>query len=112
MVNKVILIGNIGKEPEIRTLNNEGVKTAAFPLATSEKYRDKNGELQEQTEWHNIVAWRGTAETIEKLQLRKGATLYVEGSLHTRNWTDQAGVKRYTTEVVVDTFRLLDKKEA
>lgn len=114
MVNKVILIGNLGKDAEVRTLNmnNEAVKTASFPLATSEKYRDRNGNLQENTEWHNIVAWRGNAEAVEKLGLKKGAMLYIEGSLHTRKYTDQNGNDRYTTEVVVDTFRILDKKEA
>lgn len=112
-MNKVILIGNLGKDAEIRTLNqnNESVKVATFPMATSEKYRGKDGSLQENTEWHNIVAWRGVAERIEKLALKKGACIAVEGSLHTRKWSDQAGVERYTTEVVIDNFELLDKKE-
>lgn len=114
MINKVILLGNTGKDAVVRTnnMNGESVKVASFPLATSEKYRDKSGNLQEKTEWHNIVAWRGNAEVVEKLQLKKGATIYVEGSLHTRKWTDEAGVERYTTEVVVDTLRLLDKKDS
>lgn len=114
MVNKVILVGNTGKAADIRTINqnNESVKVATLSLATSEKYRDRNGEQKENTEWHNIVAWRGNAEAIEKLGLKPGTLLYVEGSLHTRKWQDQSGMDRYTTEVIVDNFRVLSKKEA
>ena len=114
-LNKVMLIGNVGKDPDVRYLesnpSNPGAnaKVASFPLATSERYRDRNGELRENTEWHNIVVWRGNADVVEKY-VRKGTQLYVEGRLRTRQWTDQTGNKRYTTEVVVDTLQLLGKR--
>jgi len=109
-VNKVILIGNLGKDPDVRHL--EGNTTvASFPLATSESYKDKNGTKVEQTEWHNIVVWRGLADVAEKY-LKKGATIYVEGKLRTRSWTSKEGEKRYTTEVIADTFTMLGKKES
>ncbi|MGB3947323.1 MAG: single-stranded DNA-binding protein [Bacteroidia bacterium] len=108
-VNKVILVGNLGKDPEVRHLEG-GAAVANFPLATSESYKDKNGQRVEQTEWHNIVVWRGLAEVAEKY-LKKGMTIYIEGKLRTRSWDDKEGHKRYTTEVVGDTFTILSKRE-
>ena len=108
-VNKVILVGNLGKDPEIRHLEG-GAAVANFTLATTEVYKDKTGTRQEQTEWHNIVVWRGLAEVAEKY-LKKGMTIYVEGKLKTRSWDDKEGHKRYTTEIVGDTFTILSKKE-
>ena len=109
-VNKVILVGNLGKDPEIRHLEG-GAAVANFTLATSESYKDKTGARQESTEWHNIVVWRGLAEVAEKY-LKKGMTIYVEGKLRTRSWDDKDGHKRYTTEIVGDTFTILSKKES
>ena len=114
-LNKVMLIGNVGKDPEIRYLDgnnpNQGAtKVAQFTLATTERYRDRNGELRENTEWHNIVAWRNSADVAEKF-IRRGTQLYIEGKLRTRSWTDQSGNKRYTTEVAVDNLQLLGKRE-
>ena len=105
-LNKVMLIGNIGKDPEIRA-NPAGRKRVSFSLATSRRYRDNNGETKEQTDWHNIVGWGKIADIIEQLGVRKGMSLYVEGSLTNRSWTDQNGQKRYATEVNMDTFQLL-----
>jgi single-strand DNA-binding protein len=108
-VNKVILVGNLGKDPEVRHLEG-GASVANFPLATTEIFKDKAGNRQEQTEWHNIVVWRGLADVAEKF-LKKGMTIYIEGKLRTRSWDDKEGNKRYTTEVVGDTFTILSKKE-
>lgn len=108
-VNKVILVGNLGKDPEIRHLEG-GVSNAKFPIATTEVYKDKTGNRQEQTEWHNIVVWRGLADIAEKY-LRKGMTIYLEGKLRTRSYDDKEGHKRYITEIVADTFTILSKKE-
>ena len=115
-LNKVMLIGNVGKDPEVRYLNNgspqdgNNAKVARFPLATTERYRDRtSGEIKETTEWHNIVAWRNSAEVAEKY-IRKGTQLFVEGRIRTNQWTDQSGNKRYTTEIVVDNLQLLGKK--
>lgn len=108
-VNKVILVGNLGKDPEVRHLEG-GVAVASFSIATTEVYKDKTGTRQEQTEWHNIVVWRGLAEVAEKY-LKKGMTIYIEGKLRTRSWDDKEGHKRYSTEVVGDTFTILSKKE-
>ncbi len=106
-VNKVILIGNLGADPEIRHLQN-GVSVANFRIATSETYKDKNtGEKREQTEWHSIVAWRGLAEITEKY-LKKGSKVYVEGKLRTRKW-EKDGIDRYTTEIMADEMTLLDR---
>jgi single-strand DNA-binding protein len=107
-VNKVILVGNLGKDPEVRHLEN-GAAVANFSIATSESYKDKNGERQTQTEWHNIVLWRGLAEIAEKY-LRKGNQVYIEGKLRTRSWEDKDGVTRYTTEVVGDQMTMLGSK--
>ena len=108
-VNKVILVGNLGKDPEVRHLEG-GAAVANFTLATTEIYKDKTGARQEQTEWHNIVVWRGLAEIAEKF-LKKGMTIYIEGKLRSRSWDDKEGNKRYTTEIVGDTFTILSKKE-
>ena len=106
-LNKVMLIGNLGKDPEIRVNQASGKKVVSFSLATSRRYRDNNGEQKEDTQWHNIVGWGKVADVIEQLQVRKGTTLYVEGRLTNRSWTDQQGAKRYVTEVLLDTFQLL-----
>lgn len=106
-LNKVQLIGNIGKDPEIRVSSQTGKKAVSFSLATSRRYRDNNGEQKEDTQWHNIVGWGKVAEVFEQLGVRKGTSLYVEGRLTNRSWTDQNGQKRYTTEVALDTFQLL-----
>ena len=108
-VNKVILVGNLGKDPEIRHLEG-GASVAKFPVATTESYKDKTGNKVEQTEWHNIVVWRGLADVAEKY-LKKGMTVYIEGKLRTRSW-DKEGQKHYTTEIVGDTFTILSKKES
>lgn len=105
-VNKVILIGNLGKDPEIRRLEN-GTAIASFPLATSESYTDKaTGTRRDITDWHNIVLWRNLAEIAEKY-VRKGAKIYVEGKLKTRSWTDANGQQRYVTEVIGEELTLL-----
>lgn len=108
-VNKVILVGHLGKDPEVRHLEN-GVNVASFSLATTETITNKNGERQDLTEWHNIVVWRGLADVAEKY-LKKGKQIYVEGKIRTRSWDDKEGVKRYTTEIVADSFTMLGKKE-
>ena len=110
-LNKVMLIGNVGRDPEVRYLdgNSPNAKVATFTLATTERYRDRNGELRENTEWHNIVAWRSTADVVEKF-VKKGTQLYIEGRLRTRSWDDQSGNKKYTTEVIADNLQLLGKK--
>jgi single-strand DNA-binding protein len=109
MVNRVILIGNLGKDPEVRRLDN-GAVVAKFTLATNESYRDKEGEWQTQTEWHDIIAWRQLAERAEN-SLKKGVTVYVEGKLTHRTWQDQEGNPRRTTEVVANYFRILGKRD-
>jgi len=108
-VNKVILIGNLGKDPEIRTLEN-GTKLARFSIATSESYPDKvTGERKEITDWHNIVIWRGLADVVEKY-VRKGMKVYIEGKLKTRSWQDEAGATKYATEVVADNMTMLTSR--
>lgn len=104
-VNKVILIGNLGKDPEVRHLEG-GVAVARFPIATSETFKDKSGQKQERTEWHNIVLWRGLAEVAEKY-LRKGQSVYVEGKIRSNNYQDKEGVQRYSTEIVADNLTML-----
>jgi single-strand DNA-binding protein len=99
-INKVILVGNLGKDPNKRVLDS-GVTVVNFPLATTESYKDKNGKTTDKTEWHNIVMWRGLAETAFR-HLRKGSTVYLEGKLTTRTWEGQDGKKNYKTEVEVD----------
>ena len=108
-VNKAILVGNVGKDPEIRHLEG-GLSVARFTLATSETYKNKSGELVTNTEWHNIVAWRQLADLADRY-IKKGRQLYVEGKITTRQWDDKDGVKRYTTEIVADNIRLLGKRE-
>jgi len=109
-VNKVILLGNLGKDPEIRHLEN-GTPVASFSIATSETYKDKtSGERIEKTEWHNVVLWRGLAEVAEKY-LHKGDQVYIEGKLRTRSW-EKDGVTRYTTEIVVDNMNMLSKRSS
>ncbi|MCK3682925.1 single-stranded DNA-binding protein [Maribellus sp. YY47] len=104
-VNKVILVGNVGKDPEVRHLDN-GVAVANFPLATSETYTAKNGEKVTTTEWHNIVLWRGLADVAEKY-VTKGRQLYIEGRIRTRSYDDKDGNKRYTTEIYGDVMQML-----
>ncbi|WP_210461994.1 MULTISPECIES: single-stranded DNA-binding protein [Rufibacter] len=104
-INKVILIGNLGKDPEVRHLEG-GVAVARFPLATSETFKDKNGDRQERTEWHNIVVWRGLAEVAEKY-LKKGQSVYIEGRIRTNSYQDKDGVQRYSTEIVADNMTML-----
>lgn len=105
MVNRVILIGNLGRDPEIRRLES-GAVVAKFSLATNENYRDKSGEWQSQTEWHDIVMWRSLAERAEA-QLKKGSQIYLEGKLTHRSWQDKDGNNRRTTEVVASYFRMV-----
>lgn len=107
MINKVTLIGNIGKDPEVRTFEN-GSKVARFSLATNENYQDKAGEWQTITEWHNVVCWRGLADRAER-QLKKGNLVYVEGKISYRKWQDTEGKDRYSTDIVAATFRSLEK---
>ena len=111
MINKVILIGNVGQDPEIRYTGdaNNGAKVATIRLATTERYRDRNGNPQEHTEWHNVVVWRNQADVVEKY-VKKGTQLYIEGRIRTRSWDDQNGNKRYVTEIVADTLQLLGRK--
>lgn len=109
-INKVILVGHLGKDPEIRTFEN-GSKVAHFTLATTEYRKDKDGNRVEMTEWHNIVMWRNLAELAEKY-LRKGRQIYVEGRLRTRTWDDANGVRHYFTEVDANTFLFLSPKES
>jgi len=107
-VNKAIIIGNLGADPEVRHLNS-GATVANIRIATSETYKDRQtGERREQTEWHNVVLWRGLAEITEKY-LKKGSKVYVEGKLRTRSWEDQSGQKRYTTEIHADNMTMLDR---
>ncbi len=108
MINKVILVGNVGADPDIRYLEG-GVAVANLSLATSESYKNKNGEKVTQTEWHNIVLWRGLAEVAEKY-VKKGMQLYIEGRIRTRSWEDKEGSKRYTTEIFADNMQMLSRK--
>lgn len=106
-INKVILVGHLGKDPEVRHLEGN-VSVASFPLATSETY-NKDGRKIEQTEWHNIVMWRGLADVASKY-LQKGKLVYIEGKLRTRSFEDKEGHKKYTTEVVAENFTMLGRK--
>lgn len=107
-INKVILIGNLGRDPEVMTFDN-GVKKASFSLATTESYKNKEGSRVEQTEWHNIVLWRGLAEVAEKF-LQKGSQIYLEGRIRTRSY-EQDGVKKYVTEIFGDNMTMLGRRE-
>src|SRR5438067_13782132 len=106
-INKVILVGHLGKDPEVRHLEG-GVAVASFPLATSETF-NKDGRKVEQTEWHNIVMWRGLADVAAKF-LQKGKLVYIEGKLRTRSFEDKEGIKKYTTEIVAENFTMLGRK--
>ncbi len=109
MINKVILVGRLGKDPEIRSVPS-GTTVAKFSIATDEKFTDKNGEKQERTEWHNIVAWSKLAEICGQY-LRKGKLVYIEGSLRTDSWDDkETGQKKYKTEIIASTMKMLDRK--
>ncbi|MBN1925205.1 MAG: single-stranded DNA-binding protein [Prolixibacteraceae bacterium] len=108
-VNKVILVGNVGKDAEVRHIDS-GVAVATFPLATSETYTAKSGEKVTNTEWHNVVAWRGLAEFAGKY-ITKGKQLFIEGRIRTRSYDDKDGVKRYTTEILADSIQMLGRKE-
>lgn len=109
MINKVILIGNLGRDPEVRRLEN-GAVVAKFSVATNENWRDKNGEWQKSTEWHEVVAWRHLAERAER-DLKKGKQVFVEGKLTHRKYQDKEGNDKYITEVVASTLRLLERRE-
>lgn len=108
-VNKVILVGNLGRDPEMRKLEG-GVSRVNFSLATTEYYKDKEGRRIEQTEWHNIVLWRSVAENAERL-LKKGNTIYLEGKLQTRKWQDKEGQQRSITEIVGESFQLIKRND-
>ncbi len=109
MVNKVILVGNVGKDPEVKKLDG-GMTVAKFSLATSEKYTNRQGDKVESTEWHNIVVWNRLAEIVEQY-VSKGSRLYLEGKLKTRSWDGQDGTKRYTTEVFVNNMQMLSTRQ-
>lgn len=109
MINRVILVGNLGADPEVRHLES-GIAVARLRLATTESYKDKSGQWQDRTEWHDIVAWRSLAERAETT-LKKGMTIYVEGKLTHRSWEDKDGNPRRTTEVVADYFRILNRRD-
>ena len=113
-VNKVILVGNLGADPEARSLNNGG-EVVNIRVATSEQWKDRDGNRQERTEWHNVVIFNENLGRVAKNYLRKGSKVYLEGQLQTRKWTDQSGNDRYTTEIVLQRFRgelvLLDSRE-
>lgn len=114
-VNKVILVGNLGDDPEVRSLNNGG-EVVNLRLATSESWKDKDGNRQERTEWHRVVIFNDNLAKVAKSYLKKGSKVYLEGQLQTRKWTDQSGADRYSTEIVLQRFRgelvLLDAKGA
>jgi single-strand DNA-binding protein len=110
MINKVILIGNLGADPEIRYTQN-GTPVVNFRIATTERWKDQSGQQQEQTEWHNIVAWRRLAEICGEY-LSKGSRVYIEGKLQTRKWQDQNGNDRYTTEIVANEMKMLTPRGA
>jgi single-strand DNA-binding protein len=108
-INKVILIGNVGKDPAIRYFD-KGVAKASFPLATSETYTNQQGETITSTEWHNIVLWRALAEVAEKI-VKKGSQVYIVGKIKTRSYVDKDGINKYITEILADTLLLLEKKQ-
>lgn len=109
-INKVILVGNVGKDPVVRYFD-KGVAKASFPLATSETYTNQQGETITSTEWHNIVLWRALAEVAEKT-IKKGAQVYIVGKIKTRSYVDKDGVNKYITEILADTLLTLEKKQA
>jgi single-strand DNA-binding protein len=108
-VNRVTLIGNLGKDPELQHLEGN-IAVAKFPLATTETFKDKNGQTTSQTEWHTVVLWRGLAELAQKY-LHKGSLVYIEGRLRTRNWEDKDKNRRFSTEIVGDNLIMLDKRK-
>ncbi len=110
MLNRVTLIGNLGRDPEVRRLEN-GTPVAKFPIATNENYKDANGEWQALTEWHDVVLWRNNAELAEKY-FKKGTMVFVEGKITHRKYTDKTGIERYTTEIVANTCRAFEKRES
>jgi single-strand DNA-binding protein len=107
-VNKVILVGHVGQDPEVRYLDNN-TPVCTIRMATSDVYKNKSGERVTNTEWHNVVLWRGLAEIAEKY-VKKGSQIYIEGKLRTRSWDDKDKNKRYTTEIVADIMQLLGKR--
>ncbi|MEY2719790.1 MAG: single-strand binding protein [Bacteroidota bacterium] len=107
-LNKVMLIGNVGKDPEVH-FTPSGVKVAQLRLATSETWKDKDGAVQEHTDWHTIIAWRGLADVVERL-VRRGSRLYVEGKIQSRSFDDRDGNKKYVTEIIADSLLVLDAK--
>ncbi|HBB25774.1 MAG TPA: single-stranded DNA-binding protein [Bacteroidetes bacterium] len=109
-LNKVMLIGNVGKDPEVN-FTPSGVKVAQFRMATSETWKDKDGAVQEHTDWHTVIAWRGLADVVERL-VRRGTRLYVEGKIQSRTYDDRDGNKRYVTEIVAENLLLLDAKRS
>lgn len=109
-VNKVIIVGNIGKDPVVRSFNNGG-KVVQFSVATSKKYRDANGEMKEETAWHNIRIAGKSAESFEKCGVKKGTSIYLEGELNYKTWNDDAGIRHDMTEIVCFTFQLLGSRQ-
>jgi single-strand DNA-binding protein len=107
-VNRVMLIGNLGKDPDVQVLEGN-IAVAKFPLATTETFKDRGGKLVSQTEWHTVVLWRGLADLAQKY-LHKGSLVYIEGRLRTRNWDDKEGHRKFATEVVGDNLIMLDKR--
>ena len=107
-VNKVILLGNLGKDPEVRYLEG-GIAVAKFSMATTESHKNKEGVKTEQTEWHNIVLWRGLAEVAEKY-LKKGMSVYIEGKIRSRSWDDKEGKKHYITEIIGENMNMISRK--
>jgi single-strand DNA-binding protein len=108
-LNKVMLIGNVGRDPEIN-VTGSGVRVATMRLATTESWKDRDGVQHDHTDWHTIVAWRGLAEVIERL-VRRGSRVFIEGKLQTRNYEDKEGIKRYVTEVIAENVLVLDSKK-
>ena len=108
-VNKVILVGNLGKDPEVKKFDS-GIKNASFSLATTEKFKNKAGEMVSNTEWHNIVVW-GTLSDVAEKYLKKGSQIYLEGKIKTSSWEDKSGAKRYKTEIYADSFTMLGVKD-
>ena len=110
MINKAIIVGNLGADPEIR-YTQSGSQVATFNVATTERWRDQSGTMQESTEWHRIVAWQRLAEICGEY-LHKGSRVYIEGRIQTRKWQDQSGNDRYTTEIVAREMKMLDRRES
>lgn len=108
-LNKVMLIGNVGKDPDVH-FTPSGVKVAQFRMATTETWKDKEGAIQEHTDWHTIIAWRGLADVVEKL-IHRGSRVYIEGKIQSRSYDDKEGVKRYVVEVVAENLLNLDSKK-